>query len=728
MYLPFVPLLAIALTNVADAGASPVEKVVTLLTELSKKVSQEGSREAATYDKFACFCKDATASKTSAISDGTTNKEVLETQLNDASVRRDAEEVSIRAAEQAIQDLEQEIALLKKTRHTERMEYAKAEVDLTRALQGLEAAIQALKSAKTATGLVELKKIGQTLHQAVSMAQTLIPGRAADTAMSALTQLDADPDSVYEFHADDIISTLEGLETTFREKKTELDDQETSARNTFSQLLQDKEAAIATRQTEVDTHQKLKATETQSIAVASRDLTVASAQLLDDKQYLSELSKLCNEKAVAWDQRTQARQNELSALFQATEILQALPQFLQLKRTGDDVVGGASIPGTAGGGVRAVLAPVDAHIASLVQLEQDTLVLHHHQSLRGTRGATPDVDWRTPAVALLRTKAGDLRSAFLLRLASEVAQDPFAKVKVLIQELIEKLLKEAASEATHKGWCDKQITLAEQARDRSSDSIREVNARLEVGEARRAKLASQVEVVEEELRSLNITLMNSSATREEEKLGNNATIEDAKKGRDAVAQAMDLLDKFYKEAANNATSLLEVHRERATLLNATNWSSSGDVQEDAPDVGFGGAYAGAQGAKEGIIGLLDVIKSDFERTISMTIEAEAKAEQEYSDLQLTVGASMAAKDVARDAWKSSLSDADTEDQADRGSLANLQTALDSALTELEALHAPCLSAGTSAEEKKLQREEEMEALRTVLCILEKHGVGGIEQC
>ena len=43
----------------------------------------------------------------------------------------------------------------------------------------------------------------------------------------------------------------------------------------------------------------------------------------------------------------------------------------------------------------------------------------------------------------------------------------------------------------------------------------------------------------------------------------------------------------------------------------------GGTADDAPDAGFkiGEAYTGAQGASEGIIGLLDVMKSDFERTI-----------------------------------------------------------------------------------------------------------------
>merc|ERR1719199_1969291 len=40
------------------AQVTPMEKVITLLKDLSAKVAKEGAKEAAQYDKFACFCKE----------------------------------------------------------------------------------------------------------------------------------------------------------------------------------------------------------------------------------------------------------------------------------------------------------------------------------------------------------------------------------------------------------------------------------------------------------------------------------------------------------------------------------------------------------------------------------------------------------------------------------------------------------------------------------------------
>merc|ERR1719409_2260725 len=44
-------------------AVTPMEKVIGLLKDLSAKVEAEGKKEAAQYDKFACFCKEQTDEK-----------------------------------------------------------------------------------------------------------------------------------------------------------------------------------------------------------------------------------------------------------------------------------------------------------------------------------------------------------------------------------------------------------------------------------------------------------------------------------------------------------------------------------------------------------------------------------------------------------------------------------------------------------------------------------------
>merc|ERR1712188_101052 len=103
----------------------------------------------------------------------------------------------------------------------------------------------------------------------------------------------------------------------------------------------------------------------------------------------------------------------------------------------------------------------------------------------------------------------------------------------------------------------------------------------------------------------------------------------------AVNMAIDVLDKYYKTNAKNKVDLSLAQR---------------GPLDDAPDTGFdnGEAYTGAGGESGGILGMLDVIKSDFERTISTTNKAEAQNEKEYQKFMTESGKSLAEKNMAHE--------------------------------------------------------------------------------
>ena len=56
------------------------------------------------------------------------------------------------------------------------------------------------------------------------------------------------------------------------------------------------------------------------------------------------------------------------------------------------------------------------------------------------------------------------------------------------------------------------------------------------------------------------------------------------------------------------------------------------VSDLAPGT-FEGAYEGKQQRSKGVLGMLNVIKSDFECTISTTEEAESDAETEFQEFK-----------------------------------------------------------------------------------------------
>merc|ERR1712032_1674894 len=138
--------------------------------------------------------------------------------------------------------------------------------------------------------------------------------------------------------------------------------------------------------------------------------------------------------------------------------------------------------------------------------------------------------------------------------------------------------------------------------------------------------------------------------------------------------------------------------------------------------GFEGAYKGQQVASKVIIGLLEVIKTDFERTLRTTEAAEKAAAADF------VAFDRASKaDIAGKSKKESLDQEDltaTKDSIAQ-KLADLETAqglVDAAVKQLEELKPMCIDTGMSYQERVAKREEEIEALKGAMCQLDAEGV------
>merc|ERR1719258_836317 len=213
---------------------------------------------------------------------------------------------------------------------------------------------------------------------------------------------------------------------------------------------------------------------------------------------------------------------------------------------------------------------------------------------------------RDRLVSLLKTAGAKLKSPVLSTLAMKVSEDPFKKIKGLIQELIERLLQEEADEADKKGWCDKEIAAAQKDRDYRLRDVDDLHSQTESLNARKGELTKTKAELEKALEELKADLATQTANRAEEKAENEQTVKDAEEGEAAVDQAIDILGHFYGAAA------------KATVLIAKQPS----VDDEAPDAGFEGAYTGSQSASTGILGMMEVIKGDFAHTIKETTAAE----------------------------------------------------------------------------------------------------------
>jgi peptidoglycan hydrolase CwlO-like protein len=294
----------------------------------------------------------------------------------------------------------------------------------------------------------------------------------------------------------------------------------------------------------------------------------------------------------------------------------------------------------------------------------------------------------------------------LASLVMKVAADPFAKVKELIQKLIERLVKEATEEASKKGFCDTEMGKSEHDRDYRLMDVDKLSVELKSLEAKRDGLEEEIESLTADLKALNAALVEATKLREEEKADNMETLDTAKTGLAAVTDAIGVLKAFYKGAAKASALIQEKH------------SPVDDAGVDAAS----GSYKGNQEGSKAILGLLDVIKSDFERTIKVTEEMEAKNAAEFVKFDQTTKMDIAGKEMKKKLDKEDLVTTNAKIEKGMSSLEKNMGLLDKALIELEELKPACVDTGMSYAERVQKREDEMAALKKALCMLDADDV------
>jgi len=277
-------------------------------------------------------------------------------------------------------------------------------------------------------------------------------------------------------------------------------------------------------------------------------------------------------------------------------------------------------------------------------------------------------------------------------------------VKGLIQRLIERLLAESKAEATKKGFCDTELGKAEKDRDYRFSDAKDLSADLMKLEAKKAELSAEIESLTKDVKIETQGLKEATEDRKTEKEANMHTVTVSKEGYEACKDALQILKAFYKQAA------------KASFVQAS------PVDEDTSGPGFTGNYKGQQGRSHAIIGLLETIISDFERTDRKTEESEHAAQREFVDYDQTAKSSIAGKLTKKEL--DSL-DLETTISLIKTKMEDLQTAMDlcdKALQELEELKPTCIDTGMSYAERVAKREEEMKALQSAVCILDEEGV------
>merc|ERR1719502_612594 len=187
-------------------------------------------------------------------------------------------------------------------------------------------------------------------------------------------------------------------------------------------------------------------------------------------------------------------------------------------------------------------------------------------------------------------------------------------------------MEEANEEAEHKGWCDTELSTNEQTRKEKTAAVETLHAEIDELSASSAKLTQDITDLTAEIAESDKAVAEATAIREKEHATNEETVSDAQEAQTAVAQAVSVLKEFYEKAAE-ATSFVQ-------------------QQPEAPEI-FDAPYTGMQSEHGGVVGMLEVIQSDFARLETDTKAGEAESQKEFDDFssESAVNRAQMSKDI-----------------------------------------------------------------------------------
>merc|ERR1719428_998582 len=284
----------------------------------------------------------------------------------------------------------------------------------------------------------------------------------------------------------------------------------------------------------------------------------------------------------------------------------------------------------------------------------------------------------------LKDRAAETGSRLLSLMAVRVSADPFKKVSKMIKDMITKLMEEANEEAEHKGFCDTEMAANKNTRDQKSSKVEELTASISQMTAEAELLTSEAAGLTDEVLASDMAVSEASALRSSESAKNKQTIADAVAAKEAVQAATKVLKDFYGGAASPIQT---------------------GATTKAKDAG-------------GILGMLEVILSDFERLESETSNDEEAGASSHEKFLIESSKSKAVMNADIKHKKNTVQKLTSETAEAKKELKITQEELDAALEYFEKLKPSCVAAGESYEERVARRKAEIESLEDALKILE----------
>lgn len=647
-----------------------------MMQGLASKIEAEGQNEELSYEKFAYWCKNSEASLRTAIAKEEETIEELKLSIEGKESEVETLTKQVNELEDEVDELEKAKTKAKRVRKDGQNLYNLVDGNLDDTIQGVKDALKALQEARTSTegsaALVQLmKNLGGKITdvQRIALTSFLAAGPKKERPdFAAEGDRNASVDD-YTFKSDKVIELLKELQIKFEEEKLASTKAETNAVNAFALEKKARQEQIDVAGESITAKTEQNTTVTGEITDARSELSNTQDDLKADSDRLEETEKSCRTKQSQWNERSAIREQEREAIAAAIKILAKVGD-VRTEAPGNPV-------------------PPTSPVESFLQID----------------------DPKFKAIKLLRESARQTHSKALERLAQEVQAHltgPFDDVNNMIQKMIFRLEAEQTDEDKHKLWCDEEIEKTNTSKVNKEDKIDELTASIDAADAKAKKLGEDAVAANDMVSDIKKHVEEATEIRKIGKKENALAIKDSKDAQAALANAISVLEEFYKST---------------TMVPKEDWEFLQRAPVDLPDKpsSWENSYTGVTDPAQEDAGIITVLKrtaSDFARMESDTVAQEQTDQDNYE-----TDMNACSIEKARRTKESEEKTAEQKRQIEKSkswqaTRKHVESELEATEQYLSDLNPACVDGDSTYEDRKAARDKEIEALHQAQGILE----------
>mmetsp|Transcript_67826 Transcript_67826/g.130953 ORF Transcript_67826/g.130953 Transcript_67826/m.130953 type:complete len:691 (-) Transcript_67826:86-2158(-) len=633
----FLSLAVFAPCGADASAANPIRRVVTMLQDMQTKVTEEGEKEQALFDKFMCYCKTAGGDLEAGIKEGKANIISLEELLKTGKAEMEQLEADLKEHEASRTEAKEAMAAATALREKEAAAFAKLSEDYKTNLGALAKAIPAIENGMAGAFLQTME--ASNLKK-FTIEKADIPDETRQEVLSFLSGR-----GEYAPQSGQIVGILKQMEEEMAKSLEDAENTEAEAIKTYDALMAAKEKEVEALNVQIEAKLTRKGELGVELAGGVNELEDTKTSVAEDEKFLAELEAGCATKEKEWADVCRTRQEELVALAETIKILNDDDALELFKKT---------LPSSA----------------SLLQLATRTLSLRkqalvkiREASMKGARlGSQPQLD--------------------LIALALNGKSQGFEKVIKMIDDMVANLKKEQADDEAKKEYCGKEL-------DSSEDKKKVLDLKVSDSATAIEELEGSIATLTEDIAALNAgikALDKAVAEATELRKGENADYKELKQSdtaaKEILGMAKNRLNKFYNPKLYKPPPV-----EEPTFVQISAHASKRVAPPPPPET-FG-PYTKKTEANNGVIAMVDLLVKDLDKEMQEAEVMETDAQKEYEEMMAESATKRVADSKSMTDKIAAKASAEEALEKEQGTKASTGKELMATVETIKALHSEC---------------------------------------